>query len=131
MEFVFDLVVVLHFVGLALLLGAFLVQVKDPNKTVTRWMWDGALTQLLTGVIMVGMISSGSLGEEEKERKRWEREKQEREKAKRAKASGIPRKVPGSSAHANGSGAMPSFGGQMSDDEIETLAQYIVQVARK
>ncbi len=32
---------------------------------------------------------------------------------------------------ANGSGAMPSFGGQMSDDEIETLAQYIVQVARK
>jgi hypothetical protein len=67
MEFLFHLVVVLHFVGLALLLGAFLVQVKDPNKTVTRWMWDGALTQLLTGVIMVGMISSGALGEEEKE----------------------------------------------------------------
>ena len=66
MEFVFNLVVVLHFVGLALLLGAFLVQVKDPNKTVTRWMWDGALTQLLTGLIMVGMISSGALGEEEK-----------------------------------------------------------------
>jgi hypothetical protein len=67
MEFVFNLVVVLHFVGLALLLGAFLVQVKDPNKTVTRWMWDGALTQLLTGLIMVGMISSGLLGDEEKE----------------------------------------------------------------
>ena len=67
MDFVFNLVVVLHFVGLALLLGAFLVQVKDPNKTVTRWMWDGALTQLLTGLIMVGMISSGLLGDEEKE----------------------------------------------------------------
>ena len=67
MEFVFDLVVVLHFVGLALLLGAFLVQVKDPNKTVTRWMWDGALTQLVTGVAMVGMISAGLLGDEEKE----------------------------------------------------------------
>jgi len=67
MQFVFNLVVVLHFVGLALLLGAFLVQVKDPNKTVTRWMWDGALTQLLTGLIMVGMISSGLLGDEEKE----------------------------------------------------------------
>jgi hypothetical protein len=66
MEFLFHLVVVLHFVGLSLLLGAFLVQVKDPNKTVTRWMWDGALTQLLTGLIMVGMISSGVLGEEEK-----------------------------------------------------------------
>ena len=33
MEFLFHLIVVLHFVGLALLLGAFLVQVKDPNKT--------------------------------------------------------------------------------------------------
>jgi hypothetical protein len=66
MEFVFHLIVVLHFVGLALLLGAFLVQVKSPEKTVTRWMWDGALTQLLTGLIMVGMISSGLLGDEEK-----------------------------------------------------------------
>jgi hypothetical protein len=66
MEFVFHLIVVLHFVGLAMLLGGFLVQVKDPDKTVTRWMWDGALTQVLTGIIMVGMISSGSLGEEEK-----------------------------------------------------------------
>jgi hypothetical protein len=66
MEFLFHLIVVLHFVGLALLLGAFLVQVKDPNKTVTRWMWDGALTQLVTGVAMVGLISSGTLGEEEK-----------------------------------------------------------------
>ena len=66
MEFLFHLVVVLHFVGLALLLGAFLVQVKDPDKTVTRWMWDGALTQLVTGLIMVGIISSGAIGEEEK-----------------------------------------------------------------
>lgn len=58
MEFLYNLIVVLHFVGLALLLGAFLVQIKDPNKTVTRWMWDGALTMLLTGLIMVGLVSS-------------------------------------------------------------------------
>ena len=58
MEFLYNLIVVLHFVGLALLLGAFLVQVNDPQKTVTRWMWDGALTMLLTGVIMVGLLSS-------------------------------------------------------------------------
>lgn len=67
METVYNIVLVLHFVGLALLLGAFLVQVKDPNKTVTRWMWDGALTQLLTGLIMVGMVSGGALGDEAKE----------------------------------------------------------------
>jgi hypothetical protein len=54
-------------VGLALLLGAFLVQLASPEKTVTRWMWDGALTQLVTGVAMVGMVSAGLLGDEEKE----------------------------------------------------------------
>lgn len=32
---------------------------------------------------------------------------------------------------ANGSGAMPSFGGQMTDEEIATLAEYLVQFARK
>ena len=64
MEFVFHLIVVLHFVGLALLLGAFLVQVKDPDRVPVypAGTWDGALTQLLTGVIMVGLISSGAAG---------------------------------------------------------------------
>lgn len=66
MELVFNLIVILHFVGLALLLGAFLVQVNSPQKTVTRWMWDGALTQLVTGLAMVGIISAGLIGEDEK-----------------------------------------------------------------
>lgn len=61
MTFVYNLLLLLHFVGLALLLGAFLVQVRDPQKTVTRWMWDGALTQLVTGILMVGILSMGML----------------------------------------------------------------------
>lgn len=32
---------------------------------------------------------------------------------------------------ANGSGAMPSFGGQMTEEEIDALAEYILQFARK
>jgi hypothetical protein len=67
MEFVYDVVVVLHFVGLAILLGAVLLQLTSPEKTVTRWMFDGALTQLVTGLIMVGMLSGGLLGDEAKE----------------------------------------------------------------
>ena len=46
MDIVYNIVVVLHFVGLALLLGAFLVQLTAKEKTVTRWMFDGAMTQL-------------------------------------------------------------------------------------
>src|SRR5690242_14850317 len=67
MEFVFKVVLVLHFVGLALILGSFLVQLRAPDKTVTRWMWDGAMTQILTGVIMVGLVSSGALGDAAKD----------------------------------------------------------------
>jgi uncharacterized membrane protein len=61
MEFVYNVLLVLHFIGLALLLGAFLVQLRDPDKTVTRWMFDGALTQLVTGIAMVGIASGGAL----------------------------------------------------------------------
>lgn len=64
MTIVYDLLLFLHFVGLALLLGAFLVQVRDPQKTVTRWMWDGALTQVVTGILMVGMLSMSMIPDE-------------------------------------------------------------------
>lgn len=65
MDVVYNIVLVLHFVGLAMLLGAFLLQLTSKEKTVTRWMFDGAMTQLLTGLIMVGMVESGALGEAE------------------------------------------------------------------
>lgn len=64
MQFVFNVLVFLHFVGLALLLGAFLVQIRNPEKTVNRWMFDGALTQLITGVLMVGLAESKVVDEE-------------------------------------------------------------------
>ncbi len=67
MDYVFDLLVILHFVGLSLLLGAFLVQLTSAQKTVTRWMWDGALTQIVTGVAMVGMVSGDMLGDDAKD----------------------------------------------------------------
>jgi cytochrome bd-type quinol oxidase subunit 2 len=65
MEIVYNIVLVLHFVGLAMLLGAFLLQLTSKEKSVTRWMFDGAMTQLLTGLIMVGMIEGGAMGESE------------------------------------------------------------------
>ncbi len=61
MEFLFNVLVVLHFVGLASLLGGFIVQMKSPDKGVNAAMLHGALTQLVTGVLMVGIIESGSL----------------------------------------------------------------------
>lgn len=62
-QFLFNVIVVLHFVGLASLLGGFLVQMKSSDKGVNPAMLHGALTQLVTGVIMVGLAESGAVDE--------------------------------------------------------------------
>ncbi len=64
MQFLYNVILVLHFVGLASLLGGFIVQMKSADKGVNPAMWHGALTQLVTGVLLVGIAESGSLEDE-------------------------------------------------------------------
>jgi len=58
MELAIKLVLILHFVGLSMLLGGTLYQVREKAKNVVRPMLDGAYTQLLTGVILVGLLEA-------------------------------------------------------------------------
>ena len=66
MEIFQDIVLILHFVGLASLLGGYLVQAKDvaagKGKVVTA-MSHGALTQLVTGLLLVGLVQMNEPGE--------------------------------------------------------------------
>lgn len=58
MEIFYTVLVVLHFVGLASLLGGFLVQMKSVAKgegRIVPAMVHGALTQLVTGLLIVGV----------------------------------------------------------------------------
>jgi len=55
METLFDIVLVLHFIGLAALLGSFLVQMKPPRR-ITPGFVHGSLTMLITGIAMVGLM---------------------------------------------------------------------------
>ncbi len=64
MTFLYNLILVLHFVGLASLLGGVIVQAKAPVKGVNPAMLHGALTQLVTGVLLVGIAESGGVDEE-------------------------------------------------------------------
>jgi len=58
-ETVYDLVVVVHFLGLASLIGGWLVQMRARGERfVNPAMLHGALTQLVTGVIIVGLGES-------------------------------------------------------------------------
>ena len=58
MELVEKTLVVLHFVGLASLLGGFLVQMSSSPRVVNPAMFHGALTQLVTGLLLVGVLES-------------------------------------------------------------------------
>jgi cytochrome bd-type quinol oxidase subunit 2 len=58
MHVVFESLVVLHFIGLAALLGGWLVQMSAPTKVVNRAMLDGAFAQLATGLAMVGLAET-------------------------------------------------------------------------
>jgi len=55
-DFIYKLVVVLHFLGLASLVGGWLVQLRArAQRYVNPAMLHGVLTLLLTGVILVGL----------------------------------------------------------------------------
>lgn len=55
MKVLFDIALVLHFIGLAALLGSFLVQMKPPRR-ITPGYLHGAFTMLATGLLMVGLM---------------------------------------------------------------------------
>lgn len=57
-EFILNSLIVLHFIGLASLLGGFLTQMKAMGKnlaTIFPAMVHGAWTMLITGLLLVGV----------------------------------------------------------------------------
>lgn len=64
MSFVYNALLFLHFIGLASLLGGFLVQITSSEKGVNRAMVDGAVTQLVTGLAMFSIADMGLVEEE-------------------------------------------------------------------
>jgi cytochrome bd-type quinol oxidase subunit 2 len=57
MGFLHDVLTLLHFVGFAALFGGFFTQLKAKEPVVNAAMLHGALTQLVTGVLLVGLAS--------------------------------------------------------------------------
>jgi hypothetical protein len=64
-EILFKILVVLHFIGLASLLGGFLVQMSAKPRGINNAMLHGVLTQVVTGIALVGILSSGVLDDED------------------------------------------------------------------
>ena len=51
-----NILLILHFIGLASLLGGVIVQIRTSPRVVNRAVMDGALLQLITGILLVGVI---------------------------------------------------------------------------
>jgi hypothetical protein len=55
-DFLEKVLLFIHLVGMAALLGGALVQVTAQTKRVSRAMVDGALTQVVSGLLLVGVL---------------------------------------------------------------------------
>jgi len=60
MKLVEDLLVFLHLIGMASLFGGLFVQVKASPRVVNNAMLHGILTQLVTGLALVGVLEAGT-----------------------------------------------------------------------
>lgn len=59
MEILYQAMVVLHLLGMAAVVGAWFTVVRSPR--IVPGMVHGALAQLVTGVVMVGLRESGAV----------------------------------------------------------------------
>lgn len=59
MDILFGLIVVVHLIGMAAIVGSWMSTIRAPR--VLPGMVHGALTQLVTGVLMVGLVESGAI----------------------------------------------------------------------
>ncbi len=59
MDILYNVFVLLHFIGFAALFGGAFVQMKGPRRIVNAAMFHGALTQIVTGIVLLGLLEMG------------------------------------------------------------------------
>jgi hypothetical protein len=58
MQFLTYVLLFLHLVGMASLVGGFLVQLSDRARVVNNAMFHGILTQVVSGALLVGVLEA-------------------------------------------------------------------------
>jgi hypothetical protein len=59
MHLLHQILVLLHLIGFAALFGGWFVQLRSAHPEVNAAMLHGAWTQLITGILLVGVLDSG------------------------------------------------------------------------
>ncbi len=55
MELLRDITLILHFIGLALIIGPFIVQLRAHQGYFFGWVFIGSVIQLVTGLLLTGL----------------------------------------------------------------------------
>lgn len=55
MELVRDITLILHFFGLAMIIGPFLIQMRANTGYAFSWVLAGGIVQLVTGLLLTGL----------------------------------------------------------------------------
>lgn len=55
MELARNITLIAHFLGLAMIIGPFLMQLRSRSNYAFPWVFAGTIVQLLTGLILVGL----------------------------------------------------------------------------
>jgi hypothetical protein len=58
MELAHDVLVFIHLLGMGALFGGAFVQVKGPERAVNNAMFHGVLTQVISGLLLVGVLEA-------------------------------------------------------------------------
>lgn len=56
MELARDITLILHFIGLALIIGPFFAQMRAHSGYFFGWVLTGAVIQLVTGLLLTGLV---------------------------------------------------------------------------
>lgn len=59
MDILYNVFVLLHLIGFAALFGGAFIQMKAPKRVVNAAMFHGALTQIVSGVVLLGLQEMG------------------------------------------------------------------------
>ncbi len=59
MDLLYNVFVLLHLIGFAALFGGAFTQLKGPKRVVNAAMFHGALTQVVSGVVLLGLQEMG------------------------------------------------------------------------
>ena len=55
MDLIRDITLILHFIGLALIIGPFMVQMRAHSGYAFGWVFTGSIIQMVTGLLLTGL----------------------------------------------------------------------------